>query len=135
VRFSLAGHRTEPSTWTGPALCSLCFPSSSAASSSAPSAPVPPNRSPPAPPTDRSCGGTSKSGQVTLLSRHFPNHHALAVPSVVFLTTALVSPSLQRRICSGGTTRARRGRRSGRSHGRPCSGCRVAPYTLPLPSC
>ena len=68
---SQAGHRPHsiihpavPPSWTGPSPCLLCFLSSSA-SAWARSAPVPPRRQPPAPPTAQSCGGTSKSGQVS----------------------------------------------------------------------
>ena len=68
---SQAGHRPHsiihpavPPSWTGPSPCLLCFLPSSA-SAWARSAPVPPRRQPPAPPTAQSCGGTSKSGQVS----------------------------------------------------------------------
>ena len=66
------------------------------------------------------------------ISRHLPSHHVLAVPSsgrrLPYHCLRSVSPSLQRRTCSGGTTRARRGRRRRGSHGRPSSGCRAARY-------
>jgi len=66
------------------------------------------------------------------ISRHLPSHHVLAVPSsgrrLPYHCLRSVSSSLQRRTCSGGTTRARRGRRRRGSHGRPSSGCRAARY-------
>ena len=68
------------STWTGPPARSLCFPCSSASASASPRpAPAPPRRSPPAPPTGRSGGGTSKSGQVTNAPRRgAPNSRAFS---------------------------------------------------------
>jgi hypothetical protein len=95
------------SAWTG----SLC----SSSSASAPCTPAPPRW---APWTARSSGVTSKSGQV----RNRPSPRFLVrscVPCV-----RCVGVSLQRLTCSGGTTRARRGRRRRGSRGRPSSGCR-----------
>ena len=94
------GASSSASTWprhtTGRLLCS-----SRSCAASACSMPIPPPRSPPAPPTARSCGATSKSGQVTLLSLatcQVIMCLLFRVPAVVFLTTACAR---YRRRCRG----------------------------------
>lgn len=60
----------------------------------------------------------------------YPTLSSAAVTRLTLIIFLDGPPPSQRRTCSGGTTRARSGRRRRGSHGRPSSGCKAARYTL-----